>query len=131
MSAHKGIWRSFRLPTAFYGNAQGRESGVPKVIRVQGATWLFYAGPGNPFPHIFQASFYISSGKRLPTPLQPLGSNFCALQIPFPSPPILCPLMTFLNKGKRNKYRAQRWLGAWGLGEWLYKQSIYREMNII
>lgn len=87
MSAHKGIWRSFRLPTAFYGNAQGRESGVPKVIWVQGATWLFYGlvilfHISSKLPFIFP----VGNGSPLPFSLWVLIPVLCkSLFLPLPS----------------------------------------------
>ena len=99
-----------------------RGNGVPKVLwfRVQpgffmpGLVMLLHISSKIPF--IFPVGYG-------PTLSQPLGSNSCALQVLSRSPPSLCPQMTFLNKEQRNTYRAQRWLGTWGLGEWLYYVS--------
>lgn len=70
------------------------------------------------FPTSLPSLFLYFQWETAPPPhtsLWPLGSNSCALQIPSPSPLILWPLMAFLNKEKGNKYRAQRWLDAWGV----------------
>lgn len=82
MFTHKEIWRLFGPPLAFTVVEMSRhEGGVPKVTWVPDATWLLFTRPGDLSLQPFQAFFYISNGKRLSIPLQPLGSDSRALQV--------------------------------------------------
>lgn len=56
-----------------------------------------HMGSGCNLASLLQASSYIYNEKWLPAPFQPLGSDFCALQVPPLSPHIICSLMALLQ----------------------------------